>query len=941
MCIKCIKKLKNSLNILVSCLVAVSLTLIFLPNLSYANNQINTNSRADDKYKSEKVSTDICDEGIVLLKNENVTNQQTGKSKPALPLSDNKINIFGAGGCDNGWYYQGNGSGAGSTANRVPLYQAFRDNNFRINEKLASAYNNSGVNNHVPVTEDPAINYVINQASTSFVNNQITQAKEFSNQAVYVLSRYGGEGNDLPKFQCKKIDNAQTNVWDGDRIYSQLTSEEEEQIKLICQNFDNVCILFNCCCPMEMGFLNDYSQIKSALYMPMGGNWGTYCVPRVMNGSVNPSGHLTDTAAYDLKTAPSYANMSYSYVGEDSFSKRYEDKRFAGHENEYVHYTTYEENIYTGYYWYETADTDGYWASKGKNYNEVVQFPFGFGKSFTNFEWSNFKILSNGSELKNISGHEDIDISVDVKNIGNVAGKDVVQLYIDKPYKKGGVEKPSTQLISFAKTDILEPGKSTTVKMHLSTQDFADYDCYDKNNNGHMGYELDDGSYKFVLKTDSHNEKSNLSKTLNLASTVNYEKDKDTNTPITNLFTTFENKTSGASSKNSDKHSEGAICGSIDGSDLNNGQGIGAKYLTRADFAGTFPTKFMSKPDIGDDYNKTYPVKTPWIESDHELKPQDQTVTKTLEDLSGKSYDDPAWDEVMNSLSYDEMFSLVQAKGGFGSPAIEKIKKPQTIDKDGPCGFSGGVNGSKIAAANYPSDSMIGSTWNYKLSSAFGTCIGYEAINRLGGIDGNYGPGLDLHRSPLGGRNFEYYSEDPVLSGVLCSWQISSSLDQGMYSFVKHIALNDSDTGRNGRFNFATEQTFRQIYAKPFEIISKGAKCYDQNTLKQAHQANAMMASVDRIGTTRVTGSYNFLTQMVRNEWGFRGMIVTDYYQSGNVNDVDEGIRVGNDLMLNGANNCEYDDTTSNTAKYYIRQACKNNLYTYVQTKYFKKIAKH
>ena len=265
---------------------------------------------------------------------------------------------------------------------------------------------------------------------------------------------------------------------------------------------------------------------------------------------------------------------------------------------------------------------------------------------------------------------------------------------------------------------------------------------------------------------------------------------------------------------------------------------------------------------------------------------------------------------------------------------IDKIKMPETIDKDGPCGFNSGVSGATMVATNYPSDTMIACTWDYKMSYQFGKSLGEEGVKKLGGIEGNYGPGLNIHRSPFGGRNFEYYSEDPLLSGVLCSWQISGCKEEGMYCYVKHIALNDSDTGRNGRYNFATEQSFRQIYAKPFEIISKGATRYDlKGKETRAYKANAVMGSVDRIGTTRVTGSYNFLTEVLRNEWGFRGAVITDYYQSGNVNDVDEGIRVGNDLMLNGAHNCNIDDTSSNTYKYYIRQAAKNILYMYADTK--------
>lgn len=930
--------------IVIACLLAVLTILVVLPDYGFGLSRFtNPFTSSNIVTNPSETSSEVCDEGVVLLKNDSYTNPSTGQTATSLPLSDFKVNVFGVGACDNGWYYQGNGSGAGSSAHRVPLYQAFRETGFEINEELADAYNNSGVSNQVAVTEDPKVNYTLNWTTDDFLNaERLSQAKNFSDTAVFVLSRYGGEGNDLPKFQRKSIGNpiAGDIRWDPSRIYNQLSAEEEADLVKVCQNFNNVCVIFNCCSPMQMGFLDQYSSINSAIYSPMGGSWGAYSIPKIMSGIVNPSGHLTDAIAYDFKTAPTFANISYEYTGENSFEDRYTHQRFTDHLGDYIHYTCYEENIYEGYYWYETADAEGYWASHNLNYNQVVQFPFGYGKSFTEFRWSNARYLVNGSSgITKLSANDKIDAYADVTNTGSVAGKDVSQLYVEKPYTKGGIEKPAVQLVTFAKTEILEPGQTQTLHMQFDLQDIADYDCYDKNANGHMGYELDGGNYTFSLRTDSHvcKDASLLNKTFNIAdSVIIYDKDKITGTSVGNLFTTYT-APSGASSVNTDKHPIDGRCGSIDGSDLN-GSGINAVYLTRENFETTFPKTSLAQPLLGDDFEKTWKVTTyhAWDEGDIPLPQQDQPVTKTLDDVKGLSYEDSAWDEVMNSLSYDEMREESRAVGGFGSPEISKINKPKTDDKDGPCGFGGPIGDSKISASNFPSCSMIGSTWNYKMSQAVGSALGYEAINKLGGIDGNYGPGMDIHRSPLGGRNFEYYSEDPVLSGTLCSWQVNGALHQGMYCYVKHVALNDSDAGRNGRYNFATEQAFRQIYAKAFEIICKGATVIDdEDNVIKAERANAMMASVDRIGTTRVTGSYNFLTQVIRNEWGFRGSIITDYYQAGDVNDIDEGVRAGNDLMLNGANNCIH-DPDSKTAKYYFRQACKNILYTYINTQAIK-----
>lgn len=947
--------------------LAITGALLLVGTIIFAGNKVAfdfestiTNALAGDgtesSYNSEdlaqgaELTTNISENGIVLLKNTDST----------LPTDNWKLNIFGFGGSDNGWFYQGNGSGAGSSTGRTPLYKAFRDWGWEINESLASDYNNCGLSNRVPVTEDPKLNYQIREMPVSFAQDRLNAAKSFSNQAMIVISRYGGEGNDLPKFQYKNIGGAQ--VYDFSRHYNELSIEEAQLVELVCANFQNVYVLFNCCNVMEMGFVNQYDSIKAAFYMPMAGNAGSYAVPKVMGGLSSPSGKLADTIAYDFTTAPSYANMSYAPKNDQQKSQaqngnwedfRLADRRFSDHRSEYIQYTCYEENIYIGYYWYETADKDNFWSSSyaqnrwGVNsYEDVVQYPFGYGLSYTSFDWNanSPTIVNNKGSLISLDKDSVLEFRVDVTNSGPYSGKDVVELYVEKPYTPGGIEKPAVQLVGFAKTAELETGTGVkeTCVIRVRLQDIADYDCYDSNNDGHMGYELDPGTYRFSLRTDAHTIKKDKNNNdlvfqtkIEGTTAFHYDTDADTGYEIRNRFTTFTNTTSGASSVNDDKHPVNGVCGSIDGNDFN-GSGIGATYLTRANLTGTFPETFLEPVNIGSWYDKTYKVLAPWDDYNGPVPLQNQAGNVMIDDVMGLDYDDPLWDSLMNRLTYDEMIELVTShgKGSFGTSAIPKINKKETVDSDGPCGFNKTIAGSGISSTNYPSDTMIACTWDYKMAYQFGKSLGDEGINKLG-IRGNYGPGLNLHRSPFGGRNFEYYSEDPILSGILCSWQISGCKEEGMYCYVKHIALNDSDTGRNGRYNFATEQAFRQIYAKPFEIISKGATIYDLDGKEtRAFTSNAAMGSVDRLGTTRTTGSYNFLTEVLRNEWGFRGSIITDYYQSGNVNDVDEGIRSGNDLMLNGARNCTLDDKSSNTFKYYIRQSAKNVLYTYADSIY-------
>lgn len=348
---KCLVSAVNkNIQLVLATLLILMLAFLCFPQsaIAYATDAVSGALGTNATASGAQASATICDEGLTLLKN---TADATGKT--ALPLDANhlKLNIFGVGGCDNGWLYQGNGSGAGCQSNQVSLYKAFRQNGFEINERLAADYNKCGISNRVPVTEDPKLNYQIHEVDPTFVTNRLQSAHDFSDQALVVFSRYGGEGNDLPKFQYKNIGGVES--YDGSRIYSQLSAEEEQMLASICSKFSNVYVLFNCCCPMQMEFLDNYANIKAAMYMPMGGNYGASCVPKAMSGEINPSGHMTDTVAYDFKTAPTYANMSYELYSADpkaSFDHRYDKKRFSDYQSDYTHFTCYEENIYAGYY---------------------------------------------------------------------------------------------------------------------------------------------------------------------------------------------------------------------------------------------------------------------------------------------------------------------------------------------------------------------------------------------------------------------------------------------------------------------------------------------------------------------------------------------------------------------------------------------------------------
>jgi len=847
------------------------------------------------------LALEVCREGFTLLKNEG----------DALPLNNPRINVFGWDGCDNGFVNQGGGSGAGSEVGRESLYAGLRRAGIQINEQLAADYNTLPYDRGVYSSDLSKYFRLIEASSDFYTEARIAQAKSFSDTALVVISRRGAEGTDLPTVQYDRNGNA-----DPSRIYSELSHDEEYMLKVVKENFGKVIVLLNTANVMEMGFVDD-DLIDAALIMYMPGNHGTSAVGEILTGSINPSGRTVDTIAYDLTTAPAYIN-----AGPDG------SMAATGHKN--VRYIDYAENIYVGYYWYETADAEDFWDSDyaktkwgvSNGYEDVVQYPFGYGLSYTQFDWTiESTDLPEGNVL---SADTELTFEVFVENTGKMAGQDVVQLYVEQPYTKNGIEKAAIKLCGFAKTEVLEPGKGQLLTITANAYDIASYDCYDANGNGFMGYELEAGDYTFSLRTDVHTPATPAVGESSYVCTVQdggirFDKDPETGYNVVNRFTNYTNAASGATSQIVEPAmSDSSQAYSIDGADA----GCGITYLTRADFAGTFPEARSVRDMPETVYEKTFRVGTPKVYEDDAMPITNSKETAyTLEDMLGLEYDDPKWDSLISQLSVETM-ALLCAKGGYQTVEIKEIGKPQCIDLDGTSGFNTVVTGSSTGyGTNYPCETTIASTWNWKLAYKIGLAVGKEAEGA--DIDGWYAPGANMHRSPLGGRNFEYFSEDPFISGTICAYIIRGNMEEGLYSYIKHFAANDSDVGRNGQYRWLTEQAFREIYLKPFEIAVK-----DGGTV-------AMMASIDRVGSVRATGSHALMTEVLRNEWGFRGSVITDYYQGGDVNDADEGIRAGNDLMLNPeGTSALFDDRTSATAIKALQKSSKNILYTYVHTQY-------
>lgn len=875
---------------------------------------------------SAALCVEIGEDGMTLLKNNGT-----------LPLAENnkKINVFGWSGSDNGFVHQGAGSGGGTDTDITTLYQGLRESGFEINEELAEKYN------AMSYRREGWDYYKLPEGDESFYTSELMEnAKAFSDTALIVLGRKGGETSDLPRYQQNLSGKR-----DPTRMYSQTSALEDLMIEKVTANFDKVIVVFNTTNVMEAGFLEN-EKIDAAIAMYAPGSKATPALGNLLQGKANFSGKTVDTWAYDLTTSAAWANAGVDGTHTVNAS---------GSEKAYI--SNYAEGIYMGYWWYETADKEGFWESdfaKDKwdienGYADVVQFPFGYGLSYTEFSWSVESVsMIPGSQ---IAPEDEIEIEVFVQNTGSRPGKDVVQLYLELPYREGGIEKPAVKLAAFAKTSELDSGEGELLKLSVRVSDFASYDVYDTNNNGFMGYEIEGGigDYVLSLRTNAHEiaEVGGL-----YGATFDYrvpdegyrlENDPVTGNKVENRFTNYTNPVSGASSVTQENAlSDLSKAYSVDGSDTP----YAFEYMTRADFEGTFPT-FGSYPSTMDTqfYRETYVVNTPKIvesdvmplhssdATDYQLldfiyEVTDDAGNPVLNEEGNKTYglvpyEDERWDQLVSQMSLNDLYVL-SAGGGFGTQRIDSVGKPAAVDKDGPCGFNSlitGSGGGTESATNFPCETLIASTWDWKLSYRFGLALSAEG-NALG-VDGLYGPAVNIHRNVLNGRNFEYYSEDPYISGIMCAYTVYGCKENGVYCWIKHFALNENETGRTHMYQFCTEQALREIYLRPYEIAVKEGG------------ANAIMTAYGRVGTVRASGSSALNTAVLRGEWGFKGAVITDYYNAGVVHDADECIRAGNDLMLDPNGRPSYfGDQTSATAVIALQSAAKHILYSYLETKY-------
>lgn len=835
-----------------------------LANHFLGNNQLKDEASEAAKAESAAVTEEIEEEGIVLLENKNNT----------LPLTGtDKINVFGYIG--NDVVYGGSGSGSGDSSENVSLREGLENSGFEVNGELMDFY----AENYVERQSEgfTGNDYSIYEVPVSeYPDELIENAKDYSDTAVFVVGRVGGEGYDLP-LEMKEYTGG-----DEGKHYLELQQVEIDLLELVEENFENVIVILNTSNAMELGFLED-DEIDAAIWIGAVGSTGSNAVGSVLRGTVNPSGHLADTYAYDLTSAPSYYNFgdyeytNVSYENNSPYAATAYDEP-----NGNYHYVDYVEGIYVGYRYYETRYIDNLTGECDEEaYSAVVQYPFGYGMSYTEFTQEITEFEDNGTE---------ITMTVTVTNTGNAAGKDVVQVYYTPPYTVGGIEKSHVVLAGYDKTDLLEPAQSQELTVSFTYEDMASYDYAGLKAEG-GAYVLEQGEYQIRLMDDAHNTIDSRIVTV----------DRDY---------IYNDANYGARSTDGE-----AAVNHFD--DVSYGEN--SIWVSRADWEGTLPlerstTSREAKKETVD------LLKDRSYEEDGQA--EEITVSSgnlTLADMEGLEYDDPLWNDLLSQLSVEDMSKLIQL-GGWSTPAISSIGKPYLMEVDGPAGVNDvmtGLNGNQ-----FMTDNVLCATWNKELARKKGELMGAEAASLH--VAGIYAPAANIHRSPFGGRNFEYFSEDVYLSGTMVSAQISGIQSQGVYCYLKHFALNDQETNRSdgGLCVWATEQAMREIYLKPFEIAVKEA------------DVQGIMAALNRIGAVNVSESSEMLQGVLENEWGFQGTIVTDSIMACDYINIDRALLAGTDLVLSMMRTDFLTENSLETAtgNQAMRQACHDILYTEVNS---------
>ena len=814
--------------------------------------------------EAEAVATQIAEEGFVLLENEGV-----------LPLQNTqRLNLFGW--ASTNPVYGGAGSGGlNDLYHKVSLIEGIENAGFEVNPALTEFY--LGYAENRAAVSITAQNWNLPEPPAANYSAELLQgAKDFSDTALIVISRMAGEGhNDIPQDMtaCEiYTDNSKAYPdWDEGAHYLELNNTERDMVELVCSNFDNVIVVYNGAYAFELGFCEEYPQIKGVIWAGGPGNVGFTALGEILAGTVNPSGRTNDTFVYDMTQTP-YWNNAEKRDYANMLDMTVEGMNAGVPTNYAPAFIHYVENIYVGYKFYETADKEGV-----IDYDSLVQYPFGYGLSYTSFNQSMSELSVDG---------ESISFDVTVQNTGSAAGKDVVEVYFDPPYTNGGIEKASANLVRYEKTGLLDPGESETVHISFDLEELASYDersgCY----------VLEKGDYSIAIKADSHRELD--SKVYTQPETVKY----DGSNP---------RPSDDAAAVNQLQDARGEV-----------------EYLSRKDGFANYETATAAPADLDlpEKYIAGYHLNANYDPAAY-IDPNDTMPTTgaknglMLKDLRGKSYDDPMWEQLLDQLTVDEMADMI-ALSGYQTPAIASIGKVQCVDSDGPAAINNNFTGG--GSIGFPVEVVITCTWSHELASRWGEVMGKMAKEL--GSTGWYAPGMNTHRSAFTARNYEYFSEDGVLAGWMAADAVKAAMQEGVYSTIKHYAMYDC----NGKMvcAWATEQSMREIYLKPFEIAVKEGG------------ATGVMASWAYIGNKWVGESSALMKTILRDEWGFRGFVVSDFFRNnghGFMN-ADEALANGVDAMLStfaGGPN-QVSDKTAASNVIYMREATHNILYTTVNS---------
>lgn len=735
----------------------------------------------------ETVAEEISDEGIVLLKNE----------ESLLPLENMQINVFGY--SAHNFRLSGGGSGGADQNRSINFFDGLEMSHIEYNKELYDFYQQN--EDYVAKEEKTGLIQVLkgllikgeeNEPTIDYLTDDIIKsAKEFSDTAVIVLTSLSVEASDAELSELRLSENMKDLI---DRVTS---------------NFENVIVIVNAGNTLELGFLDEYPSIKAALWTGTPGSRGAVSLGKILVGDINPSGRLTDTYVYDNSTHPSIENFGdYEYTNIDGMGL-----------------LEYEEGIYIGYRYYET-----YYLDNESAYENTVQYPFGYGLSYSNFQWELVSSTIND---------EMVTVDIKVTNTGSFEGKDVIQVYFSPPYYEGGIEKSAIELGAYAKTSLLKPNDSEILSINFATRDMSSYDM-----NNLEAFVLEKGNYDIYISKNIHEPIISLD--YEVKDTIVYKTDEITGTLIENQF----------------DYAKGNL-----------------QYLSRADWESTYPSGEDINLLASDELVNNFDSSPEIVEGTLPITGKNNNIM--LKDLKGLDYNDSKWDAFLDQFTIDEMNALINT-GAYRTLEIERLGLPNTVLLDGPAGINNFFKAS--TAASYPTEIVIAATWNDELAYKMGEAVGMEA--NAYGVDGWYAPGMNLHRSPKGGRNFEYFSEDPLLSGKMSTGIVTGAQSKEILVFMKHFAMNEQEVNaRTGVTVWANEQAMRELYLRPFEITVKEGK------------VTGVMSSFIHIGYKWAGGNPELLQNVLRDEWGFVGIVSTDAVL-GDFMDINLAVRYGNELML-------------------------------------------